>query len=66
MRDRRPLVGVHPEHQNLYILNGLGTRGVMIAPTEAENLYNYIEDNQSLDLESDIKKQNHFYFKWFQ
>lgn len=42
VKDRRPLVGRHPEHINLYILNGLGTRGVMIGPYVAKQLFNYI------------------------
>jgi len=30
--DRRPLVGAHKKYKNFYILNGLGTRGVLLAP----------------------------------
>ena len=30
--DRRPLVGPHFEYKNMYILNGLGTRGILFAP----------------------------------
>lgn len=56
VKDRRPLVGRHPEHQNLYVLNGLGTRGVMIAPYVAEKLYQFIENNKPLDSEIDIKR----------
>ena len=51
VKDRRPLVGRHPEHQHLYILNGLGTRGVMIAPYVAEELYRFIENAYPLDAE---------------
>lgn len=56
VKDRRPLVGQHPEHKNIYVLNGLGTRGVMIGPYVAEQLYNYIEFQQPLDKEIDIKR----------
>lgn len=49
VKDRRPLVGVHPNFNNLYILNGLGTRGVMIAPTVAKNLFNHIVQKTKLD-----------------
>ena len=56
VKDRRPLVGRHPKHKNLYILNGLGTRGVMIAPYVAHKLFHYIEKNQPLDAEIDIKR----------
>ena len=39
VKDRRPLVGIHKTHKNLAVLNGLGTRGVMIAPTLAKELF---------------------------
>lgn len=54
--DRRPLIGSHKEHKNLFVLNGLGTRGVMIAPYAAKQLYDYIESNQALEPEVDIKR----------
>lgn len=56
VKDRRPLVGVHQQHQNLVVLNGLGTRGVMIAPTIAKQLFNHLENDTDLDLEIDIKR----------
>ncbi|WP_339660072.1 FAD-binding oxidoreductase [uncultured Polaribacter sp.] len=56
VRDRRPLVGMHPAYNNLAILNGLGTRGVMIAPTVAKQLFNYLENDGELDKEIDIKR----------
>ncbi len=56
VKDRRPLVGRHSNYKGLYILNGLGTRGVMIAPYVAEQLYGYIENNSELDLEIDIQR----------
>ncbi|WP_348798359.1 NAD(P)/FAD-dependent oxidoreductase [Flavobacterium adhaerens] len=58
VRDRRPLVGTHPVYQNIHILNGLGTRGVMLGPAMAADLYNYIENNIPLDKEIDIKRFN--------
>ncbi|CAI8339878.1 MAG: Glycine oxidase [Polaribacter sejongensis] len=56
---RRPLVGVHPKHPQLVVLNGLGTRGVMIAPTVAKNLFNHLENGQNLDNEIDIDRFKH-------
>lgn len=55
---RRPLVGIHPEYAQLIVLNGLGTRGVMIAPTVAKNLFNHLEKGEALDKEIDIKRFN--------
>lgn len=54
--DRRPLVGVHSKYKNLFVLNGLGTRGVMNAPYVAGQLYSFIENNVPLDKEIDIKR----------
>ena len=56
VKDRRPLVGRHSDYKELYVLNGLGTRGVMIAPYAAEQLYRFIEDGESLDPEIDIAR----------
>ena len=56
VKDRRPLVGVHPKYQNLAILNGLGTRGVMIAPTVAKELYNHLENGEDLRNEINISR----------
>lgn len=53
---RRPLVGVHQKYIKLAVLNGLGTRGVMIAPTVAKNLYNHLEKGEELDKEIDIRR----------
>ena len=54
--DRRPLVGQHPNHKNMHVLNGLGTRGVLVAPSMAEALYNSIEKSTSLSEEIDINR----------
>ncbi len=56
VRDRRPLAGTHPDYQNVHILNGLGSRGILIGPTTAEHLYNHIEHNISLSKECDIER----------
>lgn len=56
VKDRRPLAGPHKTRPHLYVLNGLGTRGVMIAPYIAEELYRYIEHGKSLPPEIDIRR----------
>ena len=61
--DRRPLLGRHPKHQNAYILNGLGTRGVMMSPLLSQWLYEYIEGNFKLPPEVDIKRFENHYFR---
>lgn len=54
VRDRRPLVGTHAEHNRVHILNGLGTRGVMLGPAMAQALFDNIENDIPLDKEIDI------------
>lgn len=49
--DRRPFVGEHLEFKNHYVLNGLGTRGVMIAPYVAKALFDHIEHGKNIDHE---------------
>ena len=56
VKDRRPLVGKHPKYPNLAVLNGLGTRGVMIAPTVAKALYNHLENGIELEKEISIAR----------
>ena len=56
VKDRRPLIGRHAEYKNMYVLNGLGTRGVMIGPYVAHQLFNFIENDTPLETEVDIKR----------
>ena len=56
VKDRRPLVGQHHTYKNLFVLNGLGTRGVMIGPYVAKQLYNFIEKDIPLEKEIDINR----------
>jgi glycine/D-amino acid oxidase-like deaminating enzyme len=56
VKDRRPLVGTHHDHNQLHILNGLGTRGVMLGPAMAKALFEFIEYNVPLQDEIDIKR----------
>lgn len=54
--DRRPLVGKHPDYDNMWILNGLGTRGVMNAPFVAKNLYEMVYENKLIDREMNVER----------
>lgn len=61
--DRKPLAGQHPRHQNLYVLNGFGSRGVMTGPYVSEQLYRNISNGNSLDAELDIARFTKKQFK---
>lgn len=54
--DRRPLLGQHPTYCNMFVLNGLGTRGIIYAPTLAQMLFDFIEFKTPLDKEIDIQR----------
>jgi pyrimidine operon attenuation protein/uracil phosphoribosyltransferase len=48
-------VGTHQNYNSVHILNGLGTRGVMLGPAMAKALYENIEYQVPLNTEIDIK-----------
>ncbi|UQD55016.1 FAD-binding oxidoreductase [Flavobacterium sp. K5-23] len=56
VKDRRPLVGTHIIRKSVHILNGLGTRGVMLGPSMAKALYDFVESGVPLDKEIDIRR----------
>jgi glycine/D-amino acid oxidase-like deaminating enzyme len=56
VKDRRPLIGLHPEEKHIGIFNGMGTKGVMIAPFFAKQFTDHIESGLPLDKEVDIKR----------
>jgi glycine/D-amino acid oxidase-like deaminating enzyme len=56
VRDRRPIIGTHNKYSSLHILNGLGTRGVMLGPAMAKDLFYYIESKTALDPVIDIER----------
>lgn len=57
--DRRPLLGKHPDHPQLAIFNGLGTRGVMSSPLLAIQLVAHLENEAELVEEVDISRFRH-------
>ena len=55
--DRRPVLGVHPHHEGIAIFNGLGTKGVMLAPYFAKEMVQFLLfKNYPLDKEVDIRR----------
>ncbi len=58
--DRKPMAGRHSEHLNLFLFNGLGAKGIYLAPKLSEYLIRYIFDKEVLPSEIDISR----YEKW--
>ena len=56
IKDRRPVLGFHPDFPSLGIFNGLGTRGVMLAPYFAEQMANLFE-NPDYKITPEVKLQ---------
>ncbi|MBK9412701.1 MAG: FAD-binding oxidoreductase [Bacteroidetes bacterium] len=56
VKDRRPVIGMHPEFSNVGIFNGLGTKGVSLAPYFANQFVEYLENGGSLNIEVDVRR----------
>jgi glycine/D-amino acid oxidase-like deaminating enzyme len=56
VNDRRPMLGLHPQHAALGVFNGMGTKGVMLAPYFAKHFVDFLEDRIALDKEVDIAR----------
>jgi glycine/D-amino acid oxidase-like deaminating enzyme len=65
VKDRRPLLGVHPNFKNLFLLNGMGTRGVMLAPSMAKMLFEFIENNEPLHPQVNINRFKKIYSSFY-
>ena len=57
-KDRRPMIGRHPKIDNLFIINGLGSKGVSQAPYCSKQLFDYIENRNKINREINIKRFN--------
>jgi glycine oxidase len=54
--DRRPLLGAHPVYQNLVIFNGLGTKGVSLAPYFSAHLADWLTGRSEILPEININR----------
>lgn len=61
--DRRPLIGEHPEWKNVFLLNGMGTRGTLLAPRMTEFLYDFMEHQKPIPAEADLRRFDKLYYK---
>ena len=56
VKDRRPLLGTHPKYKNMHLFNGMGSRGILTAPWAAVQLFQHIENRESLLPELNISR----------
>lgn len=56
VKDRRPILGSHPQFSNYYVFNGLGARGILNGCYFARHLYDHIENKIALHPEVDLRR----------
>lgn len=61
--DRRPFIGLHPEIESLGVFNGLGTKGISLAPYYASEFCKHLEEGKELDKETHINRYFSLYYK---
>ena len=54
--ERRPIVGFHPQHPTIGLLNGMGTKGCSLAPYFARSLTENLQHGTPLHPEADITR----------
>ncbi len=63
VRDRKPLIGLHPEMPVLGIFNGMGSKGVLMAPYLARQFAEALSGNGSIWPEVSISRYQKFYYE---
>jgi glycine oxidase len=61
--DRRPMLGSHPELKNLVVFNGLGTKGVSLAPYFSSHLADWLIGKNEILREVNIARFKPLYSK---
>ena len=56
VKDRRPYIGASRAHSNLFIFNGLGTKGALLAPYWADHLAAHLCNGTALDAAVDTRR----------
>jgi hypothetical protein len=56
-------VGLHPENPALGIFNGLGTKGVSLAPYFAHQFVEHLEEDKDLHREVHINRYFSLYYR---
>lgn len=56
VKDRRPMLGRHPQDPTVFLFNGLGSKGVSMAPYLADLFIDYVFDGTPLPPEIDLAR----------
>lgn len=55
-KDRRPIMGSHPKHKNLFVFNGLGTKGVSLGPYFSSEMCEFLLSGKEINPETTIER----------
>jgi len=56
VKERRPFIGLHPSYPSIGIFNGLGTKGIMLAPYLSQHFNEHLLNGESLMSEIDVQR----------
>jgi glycine/D-amino acid oxidase-like deaminating enzyme len=62
--DRKPILGAHPDHPNLVVFNGLGTKGVSLAPHFSGVLARWLAGTGQIEKDVNISRFYALYSKF--
>lgn len=60
--NRRPFLGQHPQYKNVHIFNGLGTKGLLLAPYFSSHMSQFLQDKVQLLEDVNIQRLEKKYF----
>jgi glycine/D-amino acid oxidase-like deaminating enzyme len=58
MMDMNPILGVHPKFSNIYVVNGMGSKGSLIAPTLADIMFSYLSKGETIPPAYNVQRFN--------
>lgn len=59
VEDRRPVIGVHPEHPGIFLFNGFGSKGSSLIPYFAAEMPDFIWGSKKLSSRVDVRRFYH-------
>ncbi|MEX2335908.1 MAG: FAD-binding oxidoreductase [Fulvivirga sp.] len=62
IKDRRPILGLHPHYKTIGVLNGLGAKGVSLAPYFSKHFVEFLENGKELLPEVNINRYFSLYY----
>jgi glycine/D-amino acid oxidase-like deaminating enzyme len=54
--DRKPIMGIHPEYKNVFLFNGMGTKGLSLVPYFSKHMVEFLKNDSSLMKEVDLNR----------